>query len=105
MTKQEFDQKWSGRDTNEMSYQELKQYKDDRFTMYEEAGFEETYLDPNDADSARNGEKFKVLRRATEGEVEITFMPIWLIEFEDGQTALCYPEEIAKLAREEQQNQ
>ena len=41
--------------------------------------------------------RFEVIRRATEEECDLEAMPLWLIRFENGDEAYCYPEEICKI--------
>lgn len=98
MTEREFDTKW-GHDVNadKMSYEELAEFKNDCFAMYEETGFIEKFDSPYDEEGEHNGMKFDVLRRATTDEVDMEYMPVWEIEFENGDIAYCYPEEICKV--------
>lgn len=101
MTQQEFDKKWANADTDKMSDEELTEFKNDCFKLYEETGFIEKFDSPYDDIGGglheHNGMKFKVLRRANVGECDLEAMPLWLVEFENGDTAYCYPEEITKL--------
>lgn len=92
-----FDKKWKGADVDKMSDEELVEFKNDCFTLYEKTGFVEKFDSPYDDNGEHNGMSFKVLRRATRQECDIEAMPVWFIEFENGDTAYCYPEEIAKL--------
>ena len=98
MTEREFDTKW-GQDANadKMSYEELAEFKNDCFEMYEETGFIEKFDSPYDDQGEHNGMKFDVLRRATTDEVDMEYMPVWEIKFENGDIAYCYPEEICKI--------
>ena len=99
MTKQEFDKKWEGISTDVMTDEELYQFKQDCFEMYEEGGFSEKFHSPyDDTEIKHNGKPFKVLRRATEEECDLEAMPLWVVAFE-GEDApyYCYPEEICKI--------
>lgn len=96
MTEKEFDKKWKGADTDKLSDEQLQQFKQDRFAMYEQAGFLDTFDSPYDEQGEHNGMTFKVVRRATTEECDLEAMPLWLVEFENGDTAYCYPEEICK---------
>lgn len=103
MTEKEFDKKWKGADPEELSDEQLQQFKQDCFEMYEHDGFLDTFNSPYDDQGEHNGMKFKVIRRATEynnetgeGEVDLESMPAWVIRFENGDEACCYPEEICK---------
>ena len=96
MTKNEFDKKWGNVDTYALSDEEFIQFKQDCFAMYEQTGFIDKFDSPYDDESEHNGMTFKVLRRATTDECDLEAMPLWFIEFENGDTAYCYPEEICK---------
>lgn len=97
MTEEEFNAKWDGKDVDQMEDDELRRFKDDCFALYESTGFTEKFDSPYDDQEEHKGMPFKVLRRATTKEVDLETMPIWLIEFENGDQAYCYPEEIAVL--------
>lgn len=96
MTEKEFDSKWGNINVDNLSDEEFQEFKDDCFSMYEETGFIEKFDSPYDDEGEHNGMTFKVIRRATAKECDLEAMPIWLIEFENGDTAYCYPEEICK---------
>ncbi len=109
MTEQEFNKKW-GEDVDpyNLSDEELVQFKNDCFEVYETTGFAETFKSPYDDEGEHNGQKFTVLRRAKpynfndendKGDVDLENLPVWLVQFEDGNTAYCYPEEICLLER------
>ena len=96
-----FNLKWGEKpDVDNMSEEQLTEFKNDCFELYEETGFIERFDSPYDEDGEHNGMKFKVIRRADVSECDLEAMPIWLIEFENGDTAYCYPEEITKLEHE-----
>lgn len=97
MTTQEFDKKWIDADVDKMTDAELIEFKNDCFSLYEETGFIEKFDSPYDDGGEHNGMPFKVIRRANANEVDIEAMPVWFIEFENGDNAYCYPEEICKL--------
>ena len=95
-----FHEKWDGVDIDNIPYDELRNFKEDCFSLYEQTGFLETFSSPYDELGEHNGMKFKVIRRAIEfrdgeGEVDIESMPVWFVKFENGDEAYCYPEEIA----------
>lgn len=96
MTEKEFDQKWKDADPDKLSDEELRQFKQDCFAMYEQTGFLDAFNSPYDEQGEHNGMAFKVVRRATAEECDLEAMPLWLVEFENGDTAYCYPEEICK---------
>lgn len=100
MTEKDFNAKWGNINVDNLSDEEFQEFKDDCFSMYEETGFLEKFDSPYDDIGGglheHNGMGFKVLRRATAKECDLEAMPIWFIEFENGDTAYCYPEEICK---------
>lgn len=97
MTEKNSNPKWLNKLIDDMTDEELQEFKDHCFTEYEETGFIDRFDSPYDEYGEHNGMAFKVIRRATAEEVDVEAMPVWLIEFENGDTAYCYPEEICKL--------
>lgn len=89
-----FDKKWYGVNTSDMTDEQYEEFKNDCFKAYEETGFKDAFDSPYDDEGEHNGMKFKVLRRATTKECDLEAMPLWFVEFENGDTAYCYPEEI-----------
>lgn len=100
MTEKELNEKW-GADYdpyNAETEEEVVEFKNDCFDMYEQGGFSERYFSPYEETSCYNGMKFDVIRRATtDDDIDLESLPIWVIKFENGETAYCYPEEITKL--------
>lgn len=101
MTHQEFTQKWGDVDRNNTSFEEELELVEDAFNMYEAAGFLDTLNSPYE-ELGKNGMPFKVLRRGSyiQDDIDLETLPIWLVEFENGEQAFCYPEEICKLEHE-----
>ena len=99
MTEKDFNAKWQHRQVDDMTDEELLEFKNDCFSMYEETGFLEKFDSPYDDEGEHNGMTFKVIRRATTEECDLEAMPLWFIEFENGDTAYCYPEEICKIEK------
>lgn len=97
MTREIFHEKWGDTDPHDLDEEKLKENKDDCFELYEQAGFLDTFDSPYDDEGEHNGMPFKVLRRATTEECDLEAMPLWLVQFDNGDTAYCYPEEIARL--------
>jgi hypothetical protein len=97
MTKNEFNKKWNGIKVDNMTDTQLVEFKNDCFDLYESTGFIGRFDSPYDDEGEHNGMTFKVLRRANASECDLEAMPIWFIEFENGDTAYCYPEEICAL--------
>lgn len=96
MTEKDFNAKWGNINIDNLTDEEFREFKNDCFSVYEEIGFIEKFDSPYDDEGEHNGMTFKVIRRATAEECDLEAMPIWLIEFENGDTAYCYPEEICK---------
>ena len=97
MTKAEFDKKWGNINIDDLTDEQFVEFKNDCFDMYEESGFAEVFNSPYDDEGEHNGMTFEVVRRATADECDIEAMPIWLVKFENGDTAYCYSEEICKI--------
>lgn len=95
MNEKEFNNKWGNVDTELLTVEDFRKFKNDCFQLYEETGFIKEFNSPYDEYGEHNGMKFNVIRRATEEECDIEAMPIWLVKFENGDQAYCYPEEIA----------
>lgn len=104
MTEKEFYKKWKDANPDKLSDEELRQFKQDCFEMYEQGGFLDTFDSPYDEQGEHNGMTFKVVRRATTEECDLEAMPLWLVEFENGDTAYCYPEEICKAEKSSRTN-
>lgn len=100
MTEKELNEKW-GADYNPYNAEteeEVVEFKNDCFDMYEESGFSERFFSPYNETDPYNGMKFDVIRRATTDDgIDVEDLPIWVIKFENGKTAWCYPENITKL--------
>jgi hypothetical protein len=99
MTHEEFKQKWGEDvDRTELSFEDAVEIANDAFDMYEEAGFLEAFDSPYE-ELGKNGMPFKVLRRGSYvlDDIDLETLPVWLVEFENGEQAMCYPEEICKL--------
>lgn len=96
MDKQEFDKKWNGKDVYAESDKIFEDFKNDCFDLYEQYGFADKFDSPYDDYGEHNGMSFKVVRRARYDECDIEAMPLWFVEFENGDTAYCYPEEICR---------
>lgn len=104
ITKEEFDKKWDGVDVDLLPDDKFRGFKQDCFDLYEATGFLDAFDSPYDDNGEHNGMPFKVLRRAEEGECDLEAMPLWLVEFQNGDTAYCYPEEITKLEKSKYNN-
>lgn len=103
MTRERFDRKWGDVKRDKLTLEKEREFVEDVFQLYEHIGFAERFNSPYDQPNEHNGMKFKVIRRATEfnnetgeGEVDLESMPVWVVRFENGDEACCYPEEICK---------
>jgi hypothetical protein len=100
----DFQEKWGEVDTYYLSDDELRDFKNDCFYLYEQTGFLELFDSPYDDIGGglheHNGMRFEVIRRATEEESDLEAMPLWFVRFENGDEAYCYPEEIALIEHE-----
>lgn len=104
MTQKDFDAKWHDIDVEKLSEERFREFKNDCFNMYETTGFLDAFDSPYDQQGEHNGMAFKVVRRATTEECDLEAMPLWLVEFENGDTAYCYPEEICVIEHQESDN-
>lgn len=98
---EEHEKTWKDVNLDELDHDELLKNKEACYELYEKTGFL-TFLDSPYMKGANgwNGTPFKVLRRATTDEADLEVMPIWLIQYENGEKAYCYPEEISVLDKE-----
>lgn len=102
----DFQEKWRGVDIDGLDEDKLREFKEDCFNLYEQTGFLEIFSSPYDdignglQTDEHNGMRFEVIRRATEKECDLEAMPLWLVKFENGDEAYCYPEEIAVIEHE-----
>lgn len=103
MTKEQFEKKWNGVSTETITEAQFAELKEDAFSMYEETGFLAKFDSPYDNEGEHDGMGFKVLRRATTAECDLEAMPIWFVQFQNGDTAYCYPEEICKAGHKEKE--
>ncbi len=97
-------------DRYDLTEEEERRFVADCFDTYEYLGFSETFHSPYEEYEENNGKKFTVLRRAEEripGKSEgadtcdLSCLPLWSIQFEDGETAQAYPEEICITEQED----
>lgn len=100
----DFQEKWGNVNVDDLSDEEFLEFKEDCFNLYEQTGFLELFDSPYDdiggGEHEHNGMRFEVIRRATLEECDLEAMPLWLIRFENGDEAYCYPEEIALIEHE-----
>lgn len=101
MTLKEFEIKWGHVDRNYTTFEEELELVEDAFEMYEQTGFLETFDSPYD-DKSKNGLPFKIIRRASyvQDDIDLEYLPQWVIEFENKEQMFCYPEEICKIEKQ-----
>src|SRR5699024_2218724 len=88
----------------EMTKEQEIEHLNKWFDIYEKEGFSKVFITPYDlhGGETRNGESFKVLGRVKpmtehdngEDTTDLENLPMWTIQFEDGETMGAYPEEI-----------
>lgn len=90
-------------DRYDLTEEEERRFVNDCFDLYESIGFSETFHSPYEEYKENNGKKFTVLRRVEEripgksdgaDTSDLSCLPLWSIQFEDGEIAQAYPEEI-----------
>lgn len=101
MTLKEFEIKWGHVDRNYTTFEEELELVEDAFEMYEQTGFLETFESPYD-DKSKNGLPFKIIRRASyvQDDIDLEYLPQWVIEFENKEQMFCFPEEICKIEKQ-----
>lgn len=91
-------------DRDKMSLEKEREFVEDCFKLYEQEGFSsafsEVFWSPYDDQKQYIGEKFTVLGRVKEYSEEtkegndLECLPMWKIQFENGDIIDAYPEEI-----------
>lgn len=79
--------------------EELREYINKCFDLYEKFGFMDTFRNPYETEQKYNGKRFTVLgqvKEITEDKdgADLEILPMWNIQFEDGNITSAYPEEI-----------
>lgn len=88
----------------ELSLEEHLLWVDYWFNKYEDEGFATIFVSPWEGWMHRDGKHFKVINRVkpyldksrpmADDEADLEALPMWFIEFEDGDVIAAYPEEI-----------
>lgn len=84
---------------NDLSYEEEKAFVADCFDTYEHIGFASTFDTPYGDQKKYVGMKFSVLGRLDERQADLESLPMWKIQFEDGEIVDAFPEEICLAER------
>lgn len=92
------------RTRDNLSYEEEKAFVEDCFDTYEHIGFADTFGTPYDGERKYVGMKFTVLGRVKDiaedkDGADLECLPMWNIQFENGDTMAAYPEEICLAER------
>lgn len=92
------------RSREHLSYEEEKAFVQDCFDTYEHIGFADTFRTPYESEKKYNGMKFSVLGRVKEISEDkdgndLECLPMWSIQFENGDKIHAYPEEICLAER------
>lgn len=88
-----------------LSYEEEVNFVNDCFDTYEHIGFVETFTTPYTDKKDYVGMKYTVLGRVKEWTedckegTDLECLPMWNIQFENGDTMAAYPEEICLAER------
>ncbi len=85
---------------DEMTKEEEKVFVEHLFSVYEREGFAKILVSPYAGIRERNGQKIKVVSRVKpleedqEGGADLECLPMWYIQFDDGQKMAAYADEI-----------
>jgi hypothetical protein len=79
---------------DEMTEERERNFVNDCFSLYEKEGFAKKFWSCGGDYKDYHGKPFKVSGRATEKDVDLTCLPMWNIQFEDGFIMQAYPDEI-----------
>lgn len=93
----DFKEKYDKYDYREnMSKEREREYVNDLFSVYENEGFNKVFWSPynNEGEEKYYGKTFKVLGRCPETRNNLSLLPLWDIEFEDGKQLTVEPCEI-----------
>ena len=81
-----------------LPFDELFEYVQDSFDLYEKIGFKDKFDTPFEDFRKYNGKPFEVVRRMSyaDDNIDLECLPKWIIRFEDGVEFDAWPEEICK---------
>lgn len=77
-----------------MSEEMEKAFVKDCFDCYEQEGFAKKFWTSHSDYAERIGQSFKVIGRYSTEDSDLSVLPMWNIEFQDGVVIGAYPEEI-----------
>ena len=80
----------------DVSIEQAREYVNHCFDLYEKEGFAKVYWTPYDDEDLTEhiGKTFKVIKRMDESNYDLEILPVWKIQFDNGQVHEAYPEEI-----------
>lgn len=100
-----FDNPYITRD--DLTESEERNFVNDCFELYEHIGFADTFGTPYTGEKKYLGMKFTVLGRVKEitedkeNGADLECLPMWYIQFENGDKIAAYPEEICLYERKD----
>ena len=84
-----------GDDRSMLTPKEHETYVLHCYDLYESSGFVNSYDSPYESESENNGRKFTVISRVGfDEDYDTECLPVWHIEFENGEKHDAYPEDI-----------
>ena len=95
----------SNKTRNDLTEDEERNFVNDCFDLYEHIGFTDTFGTPYTSEQKYVDMKFSVLDRVRdisqdqENGVDLECLPMWNIQFENGDQMAAYPEEICLAER------
>ena len=95
----------SNKTRNDLTEDEERNFVNDCFDLYEHIGFTDTFGTPYTDEQKYVGMKFSVLDRVKdisqdqENGADLECLPMWNIQFENGDQMAAYPEEICLAER------
>lgn len=97
----------SNKSRDDLLEDEERNFVNDCFDIYEHIGFAETFRTPYTGEEKYEGMRFTVLGRVKEitedkeNGADLECLPMWNIQFENGDIMAAYPEEICLAERKD----
>lgn len=79
---------------DDMTVEQEREFVKDCFGCYESEGFSKVFWSIGGDFKEYHNKPFKVLYRLDEKSCDLECLPMWEIQFEDGETIHAYPDEI-----------
>jgi hypothetical protein len=80
-------------DRNKMTIKQEREFVNTWYDRYEK-DFAKTFWTPYSDYNSRIGQGFEVVGRVLEDETDLECLPMWKIQFEDGEIIFAHPEEV-----------